>query len=482
MAVALATVAFAVVIPITTAVAARDAAATPVRCEPHTCAIDLTTPGITLTSVSCPSSVRCVAVGYVSTPTSFLPVSATETDGVWRTEVLGQTSAPATKFLSVSCPSIASCVAVGWNASTDLPYFNGIAIGLDTSGTWSVVEGDASYVWEGLSSVSCHVASNCTAIGAETEDGSPVTAPVYETSAHGFWPGPSLFTPETQVDAPLSAISCATSSQCTAVGQHANGQPMVAADTNGSWLASTVEIPGATSDGTLTAVSCPSATSCTAVGYTEPDSSNLALGNEPIYATEVDGRWSAATVLTVSNGTASFNSVSCTSPEDCTAVGESRIDTSPTQPMYAVETGGVWSAPRAIVLPGLGGAFTSVACASAKVCTAVGDDGSGTAIYPTESAGKWPSVPGSPRRVHVTAGSTTLKVSWTEPATNGGSRITETTAVASVGALTFSCSTTATSCTIRGLANRTTYAVTVTSRNAAGQSAASTATSATPRA
>lgn len=482
-AITLLVVASAGVIPLTSAVAAHGAETAHTSCEESACVVTLATPGITLASVSCPSAHRCVAVGSEGTGADALPVSATETDGVWHAEVLAASGAAGADFANVSCPTTALCVAVGsvnWGAPS---YFQSTVLADDIAGKWSVVDGSQIFGWEGFSSVSCHAATSCTAVGGESPDGSFVTAAIYDTEAKGWWPTPSLFTPTSQVDAPLLGISCPTNTQCTAVGQHVNGQPMVAADAQGSWSASTVAMRGPATEGVLTAVSCPSPTSCTAVGYTEPDASDLASGNEPMYATDVNGQWSAATVLTAPDGTGTFTSVSCTSAEDCTAVGETRAtSTAPSQPMYAVETGGVWSAPRVIVVPVLGGAFTGVDCTSARSCTAVGDDGAGYPIYPTESAGVWPSVPSPPRRVRVAAGSTTLRISWTEPAANGGSRITATTAVASAGSHAFTCSTTGTSCTVRGLANGTTYAVTVSSRNATGESAASTAVSATPRA
>ena len=86
--------------------------------------------------------------------------------------------------------------------------------------------------------------------------------------------------------------------------------------------------------------------------------------------------------------------------------------------------------------------------------------GSGTVsriIYP----------PQAPDNFTATPGNAQATISWTAPTNTGGSPITGYTATASVGGP--SCTTTtATSCTISGLTNGTTYYVSVTATNAVG--------------
>jgi len=75
--------------------------------------------------------------------------------------------------------------------------------------------------------------------------------------------------------------------------------------------------------------------------------------------------------------------------------------------------------------------------------------------------------PQSPPNVTATPGNAMATISWTAPTNTGGSPITGYTATASVGGQNCT-TTTATSCTISGLTNGTTYYVSVTATNAVG--------------
>jgi Concanavalin A-like lectin/glucanases superfamily/Fibronectin type III domain len=94
-----------------------------------------------------------------------------------------------------------------------------------------------------------------------------------------------------------------------------------------------------------------------------------------------------------------------------------------------------------------------------------------------ESASSFPvtpsAPPGAPTGVTATAGNAQATVTWTAPASNGGTAISSYTVTASPGGQTVSVPASTTTAMVTGLAGGTAYTFTVTASNAAGAGAAS---------
>ncbi|MGZ4694218.1 MAG: Calx-beta domain-containing protein, partial [Acidimicrobiales bacterium] len=88
-------------------------------------------------------------------------------------------------------------------------------------------------------------------------------------------------------------------------------------------------------------------------------------------------------------------------------------------------------------------------------------------------SGRTATVPGSPTAVTATAADSSATVSWSAPATDGGSPITSYTATSSPDGKTCTWSSGPLTCTVTGLTNGTTYTFTVIAHNSVGDSAPS---------
>jgi hypothetical protein len=165
--------------------------------------------------------------------------------------------------------------------------------------------------------VSCPTTSVCTAVGLHVrESGLGVT--LAERRSGGVWSVQSTPNPPSAAASALNGVSCPSSSACTAVGQFAAGsgaQLTLAERWNGSnWRIQPTPNPAGSPSSTLFAVACPATDTCAAVG----------TSNSKLLVERWGGaRWHLQSAPVPPGAQFSeLNAVTCTAATSCIAVGD----------------------------------------------------------------------------------------------------------------------------------------------------------------
>ena len=314
-----------------------------------------------LQGIACSSVTACMAVGENRHDQTTL---SERWDGVaWTVEPMPAVSGSTDPWLyAISCPTDRSCIAVGQidagNPSEPLvERWDGQAWHVDSLAAPSGAQSSA------LRSISCSAPDACTAVG-------DTTSAVGSTGAYSAlverWNG-QAWTQQAITDSvmALTGVSCATSSDCIAVGdgtaEHWDGT---------SWRAAPTAQTNPPSAG-LTSVACTAPDSCLGVGTTYGNSGRSA------YSEIWDGRtW--APVPMPSPGGAGYTApmqISCRTDAACEAVGFSSTSAGASQytPFAEHWDGNSWmldSAPYPLGAPQSG--LDSVSCPVATLCESVG--------------------------------------------------------------------------------------------------------------
>jgi hypothetical protein len=226
-------------------------------------------------------------------------------------------------------------------------------------------------------------------------------------AALGHWapaasvPGMSALT---STSSTVSAVSCAPSADCAIGGTYddklGNPQAWVASGHAGTW-ANAVALPGSiTTNGGhsgINGVSCATGNYCVAVGETSTDQ----LGDRATVDVDLFGTWQQAMVIPgLDSSSSQALSVSCPSVGNCTVVGWYRDASNARQAFVEDEVNGSWGSFRpegADLNTGQFAALNSVSCESPQNCTAVGDyatvGGTPHGFLVAEVSGSW-HVPG----------------------------------------------------------------------------------------
>jgi hypothetical protein len=185
--------------------------------------------------------------------------------------------------------------------------------------------------------------------------------------------------------ATTGAISCSSAGFCTAGGfyddQSFHDHAFVVSETNGTW-GTAIQVPGTAPLGSgggseIESVSCSSPGNCSAGG----DSFHRRGPDHVFVVTEVNGTWGTAIKVPGvaklnRGGSAAVNSLSCATAGNCSAGGFYSPVSGQQQAFVVTETNGTWG--TAIEVPGSAALnngdaeVSSVSCAAAGKCSAVG--------------------------------------------------------------------------------------------------------------
>lgn len=199
----------------------------------------------------------------------------------------------------------------------------------------------------------------------------------------------------------LTALSCASTGNCSAIGSYDDGlghsQALLATETAGAWHpsveaqapAGAATTPFKSADGGgLVNIACPAAGNCVAVGrYTAANHVDHA-----VIFTESGGTWHRGVGVrlpadalppkppkagVVDN--VGLSSVACTSVGNCVAVGDYRDDAEVWEALILVERNGRWlrgiraPLPAGASVQGQAALLLSISCRAANGCSAAGD-------------------------------------------------------------------------------------------------------------
>jgi len=399
--------------------------------------------GAEVTSVSCGSAGSCAAGGYY-TSHGYHGWVAVEANGRWGRAIevpgLGALDKGASPgggafVVAASCGLAGNCAA-GGSYLDQQRHSQGFVVS-ESNGVWgraievpglaALNTGSDGQPGAAVTSVSCGSAGNCAA-GGFYQDQRRHQQGFVVSEADGRWgraievPGlGTLNTAEYVAEgAQVSSVSCAAAGNCAAggyysiapAGDRVHRQAFVVTERNGRW-GMAIEVPGmaalnAGRYAEVTAVSCAPAGGCAAGGNYASSAPNGNGGGhqQGFVVSERDGTWGRAIEVPGlgalnTHGDAQVESLSCASPDNCTAGGNYDGD-----PQYGdgygkgyvvTEKNGTWG--HAVSAPGLralhAGQYSdvrSVSCTSPGNCAAGGlydASGSGQAFVVYEHNGAW---------------------------------------------------------------------------------------------
>ena len=326
-----------------------------------------------LDGVSCASATFCEAVGQSQTGSTSSPLFEVWNGRAWQTQA-GTLPAGST-MAGVSCSATNVCMAVGRSSTAALAArFSG--------GQWQqqALPLPGGTVFSGLDGVSCLPATSICETTGFYDDSSGNADSLAERWSGTAWTIQSTPNPHGSTFAELVSVSCFSASACTGVGDWSDlsGDDVTLAERwNGtSWSIQSTPNP-VEIQSNLTGVSCPGATSCAAVGfYAIPKQETTVTGSPVNFFATLAAGWKGTTWSTESSenpvgvGQNIVSSLSCVSPTFCVAATGT---STPAGDAASFErwNGTGWSLGQ--FASDLTFAPTALSCASSSDCVVVGE-------------------------------------------------------------------------------------------------------------
>jgi hypothetical protein len=332
-----------------------------------------------LSGVSCPSASDCTAAGQGNGDGTPLALGERWRDGRWNLEnVPSPVGAAENQLNGIACPATDRCVAVGAVGPTR-GVVSPEALGWNGR-TWHLQKVPA-LPGTGLDAVSCATETDCVAVGG------PGAGPLAEHWDGANWTVQPTPKPAGAQLAALNAIWCTAVSSCMAAGGYMDatgGIHVLAERWNGhTWRVVPAPTPSSPPNSFFAGVACPASSACVGVGASF-DASGNPTGT---FAEQWNGiRWTLQRTPTQHTPGSFLGSVWCTSVTACMATGNTNAGT------LAERLSGItWSVLPTPNPPGTQGDFLAgVSCTSLSACTGVGIAFAAPAGFPPQTlAERW---------------------------------------------------------------------------------------------
>jgi hypothetical protein len=322
--------------------------------------------GAALYGVSCTGRAQCTATGLVTTRTGKNARTLAERwNGTkWAVQAtptpLSGSALGGTLEAGVSCTSSHACVAAGYS-------YTKTSAGLLAEGwngtKWTPQPTVTPAVPAMPSGISCTWAKDCTAVGGRLNGGT--------LAEH--WNGKRWSARPTKDLGELRGVDCTSNRSCIAVGINGWNKAMAERWTGKSWVLQSAREP--MQDSQLASVSCQISGACLAVGSASSGTSLVPIAEQLTGATPGGETWARIAVPNPVPGDLSeFNSVSCVSAANCTAVGDAMNSAGTSDEAVAARWNGSSWTVDSISNPAPLSILFSVSCTSASHCVAVGAD------------------------------------------------------------------------------------------------------------